>query len=73
MPTQSAWVINNEILECAKHCLNAEDSRAAANDCIQQLQARGWERKDIEEVVRGAFSVLAHLNSLEMPKDDGQN
>jgi hypothetical protein len=67
MPKQPAWIIQTEILECAKHCLAAEDSKAAATKCMHQLLAKGWGRSDIDAVVRGAFSVLAHLKSLEHP------
>lgn len=70
MPPQPGWVISNEILECAKFCLNADDSKTAATEVMQQLLARGWAQEDVEQVIRGAFSVLAHLKSLDDPQHE---
>lgn len=70
MPSQPGWVISNEILECAKFCLNADDSKTAATEVMQQLLARGWAQEDVEQVIRGAFSVLAHLKSWDDPQHE---
>ena len=61
MPTQPEWVINNEILECAKQCIASDDPEPCAHAYAQELVAKGWSTPDAGEVAQSALSIMAHL------------
>jgi len=69
MPTQPEWVINNEILECAKQCIAADHPDLCAQAYARELIAKGWARSEADEVAQSALSIIAHLAKKSQPED----
>ena len=63
MPTQPAWVISNEILECAKQCIVADDPKECARQFGDELLARGWVQADVDEVLKDAANIVEQASS----------
>ena len=60
--SQPAADINKAILDCAKHCLNADDPVACAKEFGADLLNSGnWSLDEIESVTDGALEVIATL------------
>ena len=69
MPTQPEWVINNEVLECAKQCIAADDPQPCARAYAKELVAKGWSTLEADQVGQSALNIIAHLAKKSRPED----
>ena len=59
--SQTAAELNLAILDCAKHCVSADDPMDCVHSFAAQLSAKGWDKADIEAFSDGALGVIAQL------------